>query len=1571
MNESVETSPVQGIAVVGMSGRFPGAGSVDELWRNLRDGVESISFFSAEELIAAGADPALVGDPAYVRAKGVAEGVELFEPAFFGFTPREAELMDPQHRVLLECAWEALEDAGCDPGRSAGRAAVYVGSGTSSYLLSNLLPNAEELRQAGTLQVLILNDRDFAATRLSYKLNLRGPSALVQTACSTGLMAVHMACQSLLAGESDLAVAGAVSIGSPVREGYLYQEGSISSPDGHCRSFDAGAGGSVPGPRARIVVVKSHADALAAGGTVHAVLLGSAANNDGSDKVGFTAPSIEGQAEAIAEGLLMAGVETDSIGYVEGHGSATALGDPIEVSALRQAFAQAGHGGGPCFLGSVKSNLGHLNAAAGIAGLIKAVLAVREGVIPPGVGFERPNPQVDFGPFRVPTEATPWPAALTPRRAGVSSFGLGGTNVHAVLEEAPERAPSGPSRPWQLLPLSARTPAALAAQADRLANRLSEGDLELADVAFTLQVGRKAFAHRRALVCRDVAGAVAALREGRGASGVAEGGQRPVAFLFPGLGDHYVDMGRELYDTEPAFAAEVDRCAGILRPHLGVDLREVLFSVAPRGAAVAAAAGERKTDLRAMLRRGGEDQDEASRRLARTEHAQPVLFTVEYALARLLMAWGIRPQAMIGYSLGEYVAACLSGVLSLEDALALVARRAKLIQELPGGAMLAVPLPEAEVRPLLDGALAVAATNGPHFCVVGGPDEAVAGLERRLGDRGVTSMRLTTTHAFHTPMMQPAVAELERLAATVRVGAPKIPYLSNVTGTWITAADLQDPGYWARHMVRPVRFAEGLAELLRDPDRVMVEAGPGGTLATLVRQQPEGAGRVAVGTLRRGSEEGSDLALLLDALSRLWTAGAPFDPEALFAGERRHRVRLPTYPFERQRYWIDPPKGGAALQQATAGAQAGTQEDLADWFWAPVWKQLPLAAPPSTAEGRWLIFLDGGGLGERIAARLRGDGRRVSTVAAGAGFQADGEALTIDPARRQDYDALVQHLRGGEGGLPATVLHLWGITGSEPAFSAAQTAGVLSLMLLEQALTAAGGDTARLHLAIVADGLHDVADGDPVHPGKATVLGAVKVIHQESSRLTCTAIDVAPPAAGSAAEERLIDQLLAEASLPAGGGRQDAVAFRGRRRWARAFEPVRLEEPAADASLLAPGAAYLITDGVHGGGATLAELLLRAHGARVALVVPPEFPPAERWDGWEGLPAVPPGVDVIGAAVKRLSGLDAGERERLLLVRAAPGDLSAVRALGPLQGVFHTAGAFTGGLIQLKTAEALNAALDPVALGAEAWLAAVAAEPQPPAFMLLMASTLAFTGGLGQLDIAAAGAFLDALARRQAAAGGPFTVAACWDPYQWDGWLIAAAGGGLAGVQPEELQKSLSAFGIPAGRSGEALRRLLAAALPQMIVAARDLPAMIAETDAVTAESLFAQMAPLHRGEKAQRPGLASAYAEPRDERESRLASLWEELFGIAPIGIADSFLELGGHSLLAIQMVTQIRTLFEADLPVTALFEAPTIAELAKLIGRAKGEESPEDLEALLALIEGLSPEEAAARLAEMGAAV
>jgi acyl transferase domain-containing protein len=1507
------------IAIVGLAGRFPGSPTLESFWRNLREGRECITFWSEEELRAAGVAGAELADPRYVRARGTLEGVELFDPGFFGFTPREAELLDPQHRLFLEAAWQALENAGCDPDRFAGRAAVFGGSGSGTYLLHNLLPNRELLEKVGILQAMLMNEGDFLTTRVSYKLNLKGPSVLVQTACSTSLVAVHLACQSLLSGESDLALAGGVSIDVPQTAGYVYQEAGVMSSDGHCRAFDERADGTVNGSGAGVVVLKRLADALADGDTIHAVILGSAINNDGSAKVGFTAPSVEGQAEAIGEALLMAGVEPETIGYIEAHGSGTQLGDPIEIAALTQAFRGATDRSGFCAIGSVKTNLGHCNAAAGVAGLLKTVLSLEHGEIPPSLGFERPNPQIDFAasPFFVNSRLAPWTNVEAPRRAGVSSFGLGGTNAHVVLEEAPPREPSAvPSRAAQLLVLSARTPTALDAATADLAEHLGgvgEDDLagfaHFADIAWTLQTGRRMFEHRRIVVARTPAEAAEALADPKravtGALGRREGGEkdRPVVFLFPGLGDQYPGMARGLYETEPLFRDVVDDCVERLRPELGLDLREVLFAASAPG-----------SGLRAMLRRSGEADDPAVAKLAETAVAHPAVFVIEYALARLLMSWGIRPEAMIGYSIGEYVAACLAGVLSLDDALGVVARRAKLIQELPAGAMLAVPLGEDEVRPLLErfgDRLSVSATNGPHFCVVGGPRETLEELNGELAERGASCIFLQTTHAFHSAMMEPAMARFGDVLAGVRVGTPEIPYLSNVTGTWITEEDLADPSYWARHMRGTVRFAEGLAELLGKPGRVYLEVGPGATLGTLVKQHEAApAGAVTVATLRRSGEERDDVEVLLEAAGRLWIAGAAVDWTELHGSERRLRVPLPGYPFERTRCWIDPPSRVVAAPAASAATRS---DDVGDWFWLPAWRQAaPAGLAGSGAPGSWLLFLDPAGLGERIAERLRREGRAVTTVAAG------------ELGAKEDYEALIRRLR--EEGLPTHILHLWGATSEEPSYDEAQRAGLLSLLFLEQALvnTSGGMEGPAIRIGVVTTGAHEVVDGDRVIPARATVLGASRVIHQESRQLTCVSLDVALPPPGSPAEERLIGQLLAEMDVPE-AELEPVVALRGRQRWVRTFETVRV--PEGGPSLLRPDGAYVITDGAHAVGQSMAEALA-AGGARVTVL----------------------SVDLTDP-------------------EALAGALQEAQSrFGRLDGVLHTAAPFTGGLIQLKTPEGLEAALRPVARGAEALFEALERTGIEPGFVLLTGSTLAFSGGLGQLDIAAAGCYLDALAQRRMAEAGPYTVVAHWDPYQWEGWL-AAGTAALSGVQPGQLEQELASFGTHPEQSAEALRRLLATPLQRAVVTARDLRVLIAETDAFTIEAFMAEMQKTHTDQTRGRTGIATPFVEPATDMERQVAAIWEELFGIRPIGAEDNFLELGGHSLLAIQMATQLRNAFGVDLPVTVLFEAPTVGALSAAIAREQGGgEDPDELERLLALVEGLSPEEALQKMEEMG---
>jgi non-ribosomal peptide synthase protein (TIGR01720 family) len=889
----------EGIAVIGMAGRFPGAASVEALWRVLEEGREGVTFFTPEALAAAGVRAETLADPDYVPAGGVLEGVELFDAAFFSMTPAEAALTPPEHRLFLECAREALEGAG--HAARGKRVGVFAGVGFNSYLAGHVWPALA--RDGGdAFQAMLANAGDHLATRVAYRLDLRGPCLTVQTACSTSLVAIHYACQSLASGECDVAVAGGASVGLPQLAGYRYEEGGILSSDGHCRPFDARAEGTVSASGVALVVLRRLEDALADGDPVDAVILGSAVNNDGAAKVGYTAPSVDGQAAVIAEALAVAGVEPETVGYVEAHGTGTALGDPIEVAALARVYGAGPPRPGTCVLGALKGNLGHMDAAAGAAGLIKTVLSLRHGRIPGTLHFQTPHPEIPFAdtPFHLSAGVREWPAGATPRRAAVSSFGIGGTNAHVVLEEAPARVPSPTRRPWHLLPLSTRSAAALEPAAAALAAALrADGAPALADAAHTLQAARQPFPHRRAVVC-DSAGAGAAALEGgdpgRVLSGVAEGAAPPVAFLFPGQGSQHVGMGEALYRSEPAFRDAVDRCAELLHPHLGLDLRSVLYP----------AEGEREG---------------AARRLRKTALAQPALFTVEYALAALWAEWGVRPRAMLGHSIGEYVAACLAGVFTLGDALALVALRGKLMQALPAGAMLSVPLAAAEARALLPPELSLAAENAPKSCVVSGPEAAVAALEALLVGRGVRARRLHTSHAFHSAMMEPALEAFEAAVARTPRGVPEIPFVSNLTGRWILPEEAADPAYWARHLRETVRFGEGLGRLGEIPDVVLLEVGPGQTLCALADEQPEeGPELLAVPSMRPPREAASDAAVLLGALARLWARGVEVDWSGYWKHERRVRVRLPTHPMLRERHWIDAPARIEAPATAAAAA---------------------------------------------------------------------------------------------------------------------------------------------------------------------------------------------------------------------------------------------------------------------------------------------------------------------------------------------------------------------------------------------------------------------------------------------------------------------------------------------------------------------------------------------------------------------------------------------------------------------------------------------------------------------------
>jgi amino acid adenylation domain-containing protein len=910
----------QGFAIVGLSGRFPGARTVDQFWDNLLGGRASIKRFTSDELEDE-FDEATRADPEFVPARPIIDDVELFDADYFNVPPREAALTDPQQRLFLEICVEALEDAGHDPQRYEGLIGVFAGSSMNTYFLRNVCPDRTAIErftsdfQVSSYSELIGTLHDFIATRVAYKLNLRGPAVAVQSACSTSLLAVAQACQSLATFQCDMALAGGVSITFPQKRGYLYQDGGIASRDGTCRPFDASAAGTVFGSGAGVVLIKRLADAIADGDAIYAVIKGYGVNNDGTGKVGFTAPSVRGQAECISSALAMADFPPESIGYVECHGTATPLGDPIEIEGLTQGFSALASGDlaarpQPCLLGSVKANVGHLDAAAGVTGLIKTALILHRGVIPPQINFDEPNPRLDLkrGAFALSASGGAWTPGTAPRRAGVSAFGVGGTNVHLCLEEAPPRAASredAASEPL-VIRLSARSREALAAMPTRLAEALESAGAagmapSLTAVAHTLRDGRRELEHRSAIAAASVSEAVTKLRQLRVDSRPAATAPRAV-FMFPGQGAQYPGMGRALYDSDPLFRADVDAGAAVIEAHLGQDIRRVLFD-------------DQGTD------------EETPHPIRSTTLAQPALFLIEYALAQRLMRFGVEPVALIGHSLGELVAAALAKVMSYEDALRLVVHRGRIMNAQPAGAMLSVRMPAAELRKLLPAGAEIASENAPLLSVASGPFDALSALEARLAAAGIGHRRLHTSHAFHSAMMEPVVEELEHVAASIRLSPPQCRLISTVTGRWMTDAEATSPSYWARQCREMVSFREAARVLMQEvgDNSVLIEVGPGRTLSTFAESsEARDKVREVVPTAPDFADRSEEAGIFAEALGALWRHGFAIKDHALPGTLRAH---LPAYPFQRTRCWIERPTiGPAVIAQQTIEPAVITQQ---------------------------------------------------------------------------------------------------------------------------------------------------------------------------------------------------------------------------------------------------------------------------------------------------------------------------------------------------------------------------------------------------------------------------------------------------------------------------------------------------------------------------------------------------------------------------------------------------------------------------------------------------------------------
>ncbi|WP_406492314.1 SDR family oxidoreductase [Streptomyces sp. NBC_00846] len=1551
------------IAIIGMAGRFPGAGDVVEFWRNLCDGVESVTFFSPEELIEAGVDPDLANDPDYVPARPVLDDITGFDAGFFGMSPRMAALTDPQQRLFLEVCWEGLEHAGYAHEGYRDRVGVFGGSNLSTYLLG-MLPQLVAEGDVNPYELIMSNDKDALTTSVSYLFNLDGPSVAVQTFCSTSLVAVHTAVRSLRAGECGTALAGGVSVAVPDRRGHLRQTGGMDSHDGHVHSFDAEATGTLFGDGATVVVLKRLSDALRDGDTVHAVIRGSALNNDGAQKAGYTAPSVTGQAAAVRAALVDAQVTSDEIGYVEAHGTATELGDPIEIAALTRAFGPAARPGS-IPIGAVKTNIGHLNHAAGTAGLIKTALTVREGVVPASLNYTRPNPQIDFAgsPFYVNTGTAAWSGPDgRPRIAGLNSLGMGGTNVHVVVEEPPAPPARGPEiRRHHPLVLSARSEAA----ADQAVRELGEHlaahpELRPTDVAFTLQAGRKVFEHRRAAVVGGTAHAAAVFsgedEDTPVTTRVETVSGRPVAFLFAGVGEQYPGLVGDLHRHEPVFRAELDHCLDLLAKELpDVDLTGLLTGDRP-------GAGP---DLAALLGRATGPADGREAELERTEVVQPLMFAVDHALARTFLAWGVRPSMMLGYSLGEYVAACLAGVLSLQDAIALVAHRARLIGEAERGSMVAVPLNAEQLLDrygLAERGLDVAAVNGPSAVVVAGPGEALESLIADLARDSVPARPLRTTHAFHSRMLAPLAEQLTAwVAENVTLNPPALPYLSNVTGDVADAALVCDPGYWAAHMCRTVRFADAVERLLAEPELAMVEIGPGPSLGAMVRGAdcPPQRWPLITATLPAQSDPRPADLVLTECVARLWMTGVDLDwaayhgsgpaTTALHQGATPGRVPLPTYPFQRQRYWIDPapmPGGRAApalsagpLEEPTSFADLERVPLLPEeqWLWQPVWRQTAAPAPAEGQPGHWLVYTDGAAA-ERILAELRRaaerDGATVTAVRPGDGHTElpDGDR-TVRPGSHEDALDLLTDLRG-RGLKLERVVHLWTLgdidaDDDESTDDETVRRGLHTVV----ALARAADELGRLdwELDLVTAGVHQVLDGTEVRPAAATLVGPSLVVPLEYPGISTRLIDALPgvQAASVAAELRR-----PRADL--------MVALRGARRWVPRYESLHPADPEAVAEdLLREEGVYLITGGLGGIGLAMAERLARSCRARLVLMGRRGLPPRERWE------AIASGAeqaeDAVRERVRQVLGLLAlGAQVEIVGGDAAdPRDMrravgAAQERFGALHGVLHAAGVAGTGLIQFKEPEDSELVLAPKVAGLRALTEALGIggpdETELDFLVLFSSITSATGGGPGQVDYCAANAYLDAAAARLAQ-GGRRVVSISWGEWTWNAWDF-----GLAGYD-DELQSFFrqhrATFGIGFDEGWRCLLRALATGEPRVVVSTQDLPTIVRYSTGFTVEAVLTPaVAGTTSGTRHPRPDLLTPYRQPEGPAEEAVAGVWCEHLKLESVGSLDNFFELGGSSLLGIAVLAQLRRSFpDAELPPRVLYEAPTVEALARVV--------------------------------------
>ena len=1559
------------IAIVGMSGRFPDAEDVEQFWNHLLEGHESIRRLSEAELTAAGVSLETIRAGNYVPVTASLTDVDHFDAGFFGVSPYEAKITDPQHRLFLECAWSALESAGYPPEATDRRIGVFAGARPNSYRQLVHDAEEEEVDPSTAFQTLINNEKDFLSTRVSHRLDLIGPSMTVQTGCSTSLVAVQLACQALQTGQCSLALAGGVSVNLEYRNGYVSQEGMILSPDGHVRTFDENAAGTVFSESVGVVVLKRLSDAVADRDTIHAVIRGVAINNDGGSKISYASPSVDGQTEVVAMAHRMSQLTADKIGYVEAHGTGTFVGDPIEVQSLTRAFAQTTDKKQFCALGSVKTNMGHADVAAGVIGLIKAANVVRDGLIPPSLHFGTPNPNAGItdSPFYVVTEKQVWQNESGPRIAGVSSLGIGGTNAHAIVEQY---QPSEPNEPdgqiaesglgsevgnrkesndagltW--LPLSARDENALEQMSINLGQYLQRHpNLKLNDVAYTLTKGRRQFSEGRVIACRSREEAIAGLL-GESSDSVVQGtcqgelstDQRPAAvFMFPGQGGQYVGMAADLYENIASFRADIDYFCDVARRSMDFDLREIMFA-------------------------GGADETEQERlqkQLAETWLTQPALCIIELALARLWQRCGVHPTAVIGHSLGEFAAAAVAGVMSFESAIELTVLRGKLIFDLPRGAMLAVMCPVDEVKPHMPETLSVAVLNSPQNCVVSGTTEAIEAFASKLELVGISNRVLRTSHGFHSSMMDSVLEDFSAAVAKVELSDPSIPIVSTVTGDWVQSGEMNQSEYWARNIRNTVQFSKGITHLL-SPDYVLLEVGPGQTLFSLVRRREDFESTVVRST-RHPKESLDDVKQWSDSLSELWIAGVAVEWPIAGLGSGG-RIPLPTYPFQRKRYWFDdlPPGAVRSRHKAKATALVGSsksslpllnaeiaaalpQEHLpfSEWFYVPNWEEgsAKVEGPRLHASSTWLFFVDDSESGLAVLEDLAGGLQDVIVVLPGESFERlNGNRYRLRPDEPNDYDQLLKQLNS-ESRLPKKIVHAWCwsgndvISGSEPDWpeklNRSQTMGLYALQALAQAV----GRlllSETIELEILASSVYSVNVGEPVAAENATLLGIAKVVPLEYPQVECRLIDC-----GGQRSKETITALLSE--LNVSPEHRPWIAVRDGRRLVPAVAEHPLDESRATLDRLKQNGTYLITGGLGGIGHAIAKFLAESVKANLVLVGRSELPAREKW---AELLADSKADPKITSKIERLQELESlggkvahfaanvSRREQMKRVVA-----DAVERFGSINGVVHSAGvADTAGALQLRGRENTEEMLRSKVTGTLVLEEALNGQSLDFWVLFSSISNTLFHNRYGQLSYVSGNSFLESFAARKRVEG-RFAVAIAWDEWQ-DVGMAAEVVQDFADTfgYTQQLFDPLDSFTPDEG--AQMFHRILSTDASTVLISTRSLQQRI-ELD-IHAKSPFLEAAQMAagdsdeslEGDSAADGGSANAEnAQGGKEGYRQIAELWEKLLSVKNIGPDDNYFALGGDSLSAVRFLNQVEKSFGKRIPFASMVEFPTPKKLA-----------------------------------------